>query len=368
MIPNYLEEWARKSGPSKVLAEIRRRVEERKCGPRAKVKVPLTRAERTEVGEILDAAWAQGDQPVAMARLRAGLAQHGTELEDLLVALGGPLRDLPAERQSQREVRAETETEARRLLRELDPRVPDAVVTRCLTGPDILSRARAIRDVVAALTEENERLQVLAARLFRDAHALDRSQALGRAVARFLSGSDCHVGADGVALWQDPVEDAEAWRAAWARGGVVCDEVSTQVLVLNLPLVGAAAAATLASLRGEPVWLTLRSLRGGLRLAPGVEDVFVCENPSIVEAAADRYGDGSRALVCTFGVPSQAALDLLRVICAQATLHVHADEDAVGRRIVEGLLRLPGARRWRMDSATVRYEEELLAELLSDLG
>ncbi|WP_460743733.1 TIGR02679 domain-containing protein [Mariniluteicoccus endophyticus] len=351
-----------------MLAEIRRRIEQRRCGSRTRIDIPLTRTERRQVGAMLDAAWAEGDGPVVVSRLRAGLAHHGAELEELLETLDGPLRDLPSERSGQRAEKEAELAEARGILRQLDPNVPDVVAARCLTGSDVLGRAYAVREVVTAMTAENERLPVLAARLFRDAHALDRSRPLGRAVARFLSGTACEVGDDGVAVWQDPVEDAEAWRAAWATRGVVCDEVSTQVLVLNLPLVGAAPAATLVGLRGEPVWLTLRSLRGGLRLGPGVEDVFVCENPSIVEAAADRHGDGSRPLVCTFGVPSHAAIELLRVICAQATLHVHADEDTVGRRIVESLLRLRGARRWRMDSTTLRYEEEVLAELLSDLG
>lgn len=368
MIPAFLEAWGRKPGPARVLSEVRRRIEHRRCGPRARIDVQLTPAERRQVGEVLDAAWVAGDAPVVVSRLRAGLAQHGAGLEELLVVLDGPLRDLPAERRGRRaELEAERD-EARGLLRALDPRVPDVVVLRCLTADEALGRACAIRDVVTAITGEGERLPVLAARLFRDAHALDRSRPLGRAVARFLSGAGCEVGEDGLLNWQDPVGDGEAWRGAWASRGVVCDEVSAQVLVLNMPLVGDAPAVSLAAVPGEPVWLTLRSLRRGVRLLPGVHEVFVCENPSIVEAAADRWGAKSQPLVCTFGIPSQAAWQLLRAVADQATLHVRADEDAVGRRIAEGLLRLPGAQPWRMDSATVRYEEELLDDLLTDLG
>lgn len=368
MIAPFLLAWASKPGPAKLLAEVRRRLEQRRLGARSRIELPLTGDERRQVGAMLDAVWAAGDEPVSVSRLRLGLAQHDAELEELLVAVGGPLRDLPAELQGRRAEQEADREQARGILHDLDPRVPDVVALRCLTSVNIVGRARAIRDVVTSITGEDERLPVLAARLFRDAHALDRSQPLGRAVARFLSGADCEVDEDGLVTWHDPVGDAEAWRSAWASRGIVCDQVSAQVLVLNLPLVGDAPAARLAGTPGEPVWLTLRSLRGRVGLASGVKEVFVCENPSIVEAAADRLGEGSRPLVCTFGVPSQAAWVLLRALTEQATLRVRADEDAVGRRIASALLRLPGAQPWRLDSVSVRYEEELVDELLADLA
>ena len=83
------------------------------------------------------------------------------------------------------------------------------------------------------------------------------------------------------------------WAAAWAGAGVICDAVSAQVLVLNLPLTGNAPAVRLChAAPGEPVWLTLRSFRGDWELAGGAE-VFVCENPTVLEAAADRHGAAS---------------------------------------------------------------------------
>ena len=167
--------------------------------------------------------------------------------------------------------------------------------------------------------------------------------------------------------YRDPLEDAQLWSAAWAGAGVICDAVSAQVLVLNLPLTGNAPAVRLChAAPGEPVWLTLRSLRGDWELARGAE-VFVCENPTVLEAAADRHGAASRPLVCTFGLPSQAAWELLTGL-GDVRCHVRADGDAVGWRIVNQLRdRLPGALTWRMPEGCTAYEEELLEDLLSDL-
>lgn len=127
-----------------------------------------------------------------------------------------------------------------------------------------------------------------------------------------------------------------------------------------------AAPALVRGAPGEPVWLTLRSLRGAWELARGAE-VFVCENPTVLEAAADRHGAASRPLVCTFGFPSHAAWELLTGL-GDVRCHVRADGDAVGWRIVNQLRdRLPGAFTWRMPEGCTAYEEELLEDLLSDL-
>ncbi|WP_338572893.1 DUF2399 domain-containing protein [Arachnia propionica] len=106
---------------------------------------------------------------------------------------------------------------------------------------------------------------------------------------------------------------------------------------------------------------------GRLGAGRGAE-VFVCENPTVLEAAADRHGAASRPLVCTFGLPSQAAWELLLGL-GDVRCHVRADGDVVGWRIVNQLRdRLPGAFTWRMPEGCTAYEEELLEDLLSDLG
>ena len=85
-------------------------------------------------------------------------------------------------------------------------------------------------------------LAELAAALFRDPHALDRSTPLGRACVRSLELR--RAVAEG-GSYRDPLEDVQLWSAAWAGAGVICDAVSAQVLVLNLPLAGNAPAVRL---------------------------------------------------------------------------------------------------------------------------
>lgn len=371
-VPAFIVDWARLPGPSKLLAAARARMESGRLGPRTTLDLELTTSERSEVGRMLDAAWAGSDAPVPMARLRGSLVGHGTTLEALLTEVSGPLRDLRAERAEQGTTRQTDRDEALATLGALgEGAVDPAVLQRCLVGAKVWSLraadvARVVQhlDGLARAGSKPVRLAVLAASLFGDAHALDRGAGLGRAVARFLRGR----AATEDEPYTDPVGDAAAWHAAWESGGVVCDGVSARTLVLNLPLTGGGPAAQLAAIEGEPVWLTLRALRQSFRLADGVEEVFVCENPAIVEAAADRFGAASRPLVCTFGNPDLATNTLLEGIAPQTRLRIRADGDRVGWQIVERLLRLPGAQPWRMPPGFELYEEEIIEELLGDLA
>lgn len=371
-VPEFIVAWARLPGPSKLLAEARARTEAGKLGQRATLDPGFTTSERAEVGRMLDAAWAGSGAPVPIIHLRRALVQHGTTLEALLTEVAGPLRDLRVERAEATQARDKDREESLAMLKALggDP-VEPAVLQRCLAGADIWSvRAAGIVRVVQhldSLTGEDEdpvRLAVLAASLFGDAHALDRDSGLGRAVARFLHGR----AATKDSPWTDPVGDAAEWHAAWESGGVTCDGVSARVLVLNLPLTGDGPAARMSRWGGEPVWLTLRALRQPFGLAEGVGEVFVCENPAIVEAAADRYGSASQPLVCTFGNPDLATRTLLEKLAPNTRLRVRADGDRAGWQIVERLLRLPGAQPWQMPEGFDLYEEQIIEELLGDLA
>lgn len=384
-IPEYLLAWARTGGPAKVFQAARVRLERRRLGPRAVIDIELSVDERRDVGRMLPAGWAASAEAVSVKTLRAELQRHGCTLEDLVVAASGPLRDLPAERASREAAIAIELRTALQLLGEQLGGVPadaEAIVEQALRRWVIrrspaIERARAVAAIIAALPTQTDPLllSVFAAQVARDAHALDNSRPLGRAVARFLAIRAVvrQVGAGEASRallgFSDPVKSADGWRAAWAEGGIACDAVSSQVLVLNLPLVGDAAAVRLAqAAQGEPLWLTLRSLSGTIGLANAGE-VFVCENPSVVEAAADRLGSCSAPLVCTFGRPGLAALRLLDLISPAASLRVRADGDRTGWSIVDGLIqRFPAAQRWRMPEGFTCYEEEVLQQLVDDLG
>lgn len=389
-VPDFLVSWARCAGPRAVLAKARDRLERGRLGVRAKIDVPLSPAERTDVGKMLDAAWAQSGDPVRVRDLRRGLEEHGATLEELLTEMGGPLRDLPGETRRSQEAASAAQRDAiselRRLLgvpvpAGLEHSVTEALTRWVLRGAPDGNQAAEVGHVVRGLPEDGvEQLAVLAARLFSDAHALDRTRSLGRAVARFLAiraavasvgegeVTDSDTAYGPVLGFLDPVATPEGWREVWASANVSCDEVSSQVLVLNLPLTGDAPAVALCSAApGEPTWLTLRSLRGVFAL-PGVADVFVCENPSVVQAAAAEFGAGTRPVICTFGRPTIAVWELLRGIAPDARLHVRADGDVTGWSIVRGILdAFPDAVPWRMPEGSSEYEEELLPDLLDDL-
>lgn len=161
------------------------------------------------------------------------------------------------------------------------------------------------------------------------------------------------------------------WRAVWEEHGVDCDPVSSRVLILNAPLEGDAACVALSRAAGaEPLWLTLRSLTGVFRSS--ASDTYVCENPSVLVAAADALGPRSYPLICTNGRPSAAGVRLLTRLAETGTsLHIRADDDTVGQEIVKALRSsIPSAQLWRYDQrppATPRYEEQDLEALLRDL-
>ena len=147
---------------------------------------------------------------------------------------------------------------------------------------------------------------------------------------------------------------------------------------------------------------TIQSVLDAVLAAP---QVHVCENPAVVAAAADMLGSDCAPLVCTEGIPSTAALELLDRICSGgASLRVQCDFDWGGLRIGNLLHQQFDAAPWRLTGRQYRrllsgqrprtplrgtpedaswdpglrpaleaaglalFEEQLLDELLGDLG
>ena len=211
--------------------------------------------------------------------------------------------------------------------------------------------ADLVRVVEALPVAQPVGLSTFAADVLGDAHALD----VGRAL---------HAPSVAVAAALGDVADGSGrtWRReAWQAVGVVVDELAAPALALGLPgdegasvtgdLLGRLAAV------GEPVHLTRRLLVrhppcwGGALVG---HDVFVCENPAVVAAAADA-GGRCAPLVCTGGWPSGAVtllLDLLQD--AGARLRCHADLDGGGLRIVEHVVSRHTAVPWRMTTDDYR--------------
>lgn len=153
----------------------------------------------------------------------------------------------------------------------------------------------------------------------------------------------------------EPPVGAEQERALWELAGVVPDDLASQVLVLAVPATGGVVGdwLTAAAASGVPFRVTLHQLRlAPLRL--DCDEIFVCENPAVLRAAA---GQPSRPLICTEGVPSVAAHVLLRARRPGTGVRWRNDFDWAGVRLTAAALaRYPGAVPWRM--ATADYVAE----------
>jgi uncharacterized protein (TIGR02679 family) len=200
--------------------------------------------------------------------------------------------------------------------------------------------------IALGLPATGQLLPVFAAAIAGDPHALDAGTPLGALVLRAAAA---------IAGRREVPSSASERRRLWREVGIDCDSLSADVLVLGLRPAGderlprhlrESAAA------GEPMRVTLRELS---RVELGFErgtPVFVCENPAVVESAADALGARSASLVCVEGVPSTAAMVLLRRIAAAgADVRVHADFDWAGLRIAGQVIAETGGEPWRFAAA-----------------
>ncbi|CAN92283.1 Hypothetical protein sce2124 [Sorangium cellulosum So ce56] len=225
-------------------------------------------------------------------------------------------------------------------------------LVRRLSCGDVEAARNLLRQavsVVRRLPAEGLPLAELAAAVTGDSHALDAGAPLGALVIRFAAALS------GVTRWERAAERREAWD----RAGVLLDDLSAPVLVLNLGAAPDSLAGRVLAMHaaaGEPCRLSVRQLR---RAPPCFEvagrEVFVCENPAVLSAAADRLGPRGAPLVCVEGqVRTAARLLLERLRGAGATLRYHGDFDWGGIRIGNVVIGRHGALPWRYGAADYR--------------
>ncbi|WP_306322056.1 MULTISPECIES: TIGR02679 family protein [unclassified Streptomyces] len=277
---------------------------------------------------------------------RSGISPGG--LAPALVALGGPVEPLRAVRERMEQAWAKAYEPLAELtasgLAHWAERLPqEGLVRRLARDPDtahdlVAEVVRALRELPA---DPPVSLPAFAARVLGDAHALDDGRppaTLLLSAVRALTGHPQGAGAE----WR---------RDAWASAGLLRDEVSATVLALNVR--GTPALDWLAD-TGEPAVLTLRQLSGRAFTLPH-QELWICENPAVLAAAADAHGPHCPPLVCLQGQPSAAALTLLRRAHAQGiVLRYHGDFDWGGIRIATGLLRHVPWQPWRYRAADYR--------------
>jgi uncharacterized protein (TIGR02679 family) len=296
------------------------------------------------------------DLDALAALLRA--AGLGPDLATALLELEGPVADLRAQRRvSEASWRAVFEEARSRLgpgsrwLPWIDNLEATGLLRRLAAGAPTRGAAliRSAGAVLDRLPAPASPLAELAAAAVGDSHALDAGAAVGTVVLRALARL---VGAQGPS-------DPEERRAMWASHGVLVDELSAPVLVLNLPASasgGTDRALALAWELGEPTRLSTRQLlRDPPAIAPALipeRTVFVCENPSIVAAAADRLGRRCRPLLCTEGQPKTALRMLIGQLKASGLrLAYHGDFDWAGIQIGNLMMSRFEARPWCFGTA-----------------
>lgn len=341
-------------GWSRLLAAARRSME--RSGGSLDGTVSLgapTEAERLVVIGVTGAY-----RPATSSRLTVRLADLDTHLTQAYgaglaetLAAAVPLRNRPAEARREAIARDTLLSIARDgrhggagwYEQWLDGLRRDGTLTRLVrTGGPF---AAAVR-VLDALPADDEPMPAFADRVLGDTKALSGGVLRGL-VLRAL------------AEWQQTPTPAtgEAERALWESLGVVPDDLASQVLVLNIPAgVGPGGGGLVGRWLAEarqarlPVRLTLHQLRAHPVRFDG--EVFVCENPAVLRAAATLV-PASRPLVCTEGVPSAAVHALLRGVTGP--IRWRNDFDWTGVRLTAAALaRYPNAVPWRMSAEEYR--------------
>ncbi|MEV5747038.1 TIGR02679 family protein [Actinoallomurus sp. NPDC052308] len=154
-------------------------------------------------------------------------------------------------------------------------------------------------------------------------------------------------------LWQgaSPPSDRAAERRIWNDAGVLVDDLTSQVLVLNLHVAEEHTVARWldeAAAAGMPFRATLQQLMSG-PLTPQAREIFVCQSPAVVRAAAARMGARCAALVCTEGRASVACRRLLTAAAvAGARIRWHSDFDWAALRMTAAAVHRYAALPWRM--------------------
>ncbi len=270
----------------------------------------------------------------------------GLGLLAVLTRLHGPVRNRPAERAEEDDARREALADARRRCEEhrseewfgawLDGLVADGTVTRLIRRGegDLLGHAA---EVLRLLPANAMPLPVLSERATGDTKALAGTPLAGlvlRALA--LRGG------------MPPARSRREQRALWDQAGVIVDDLASQVLVLNLRTTDDHMVADWlrdAADGGLPFRLTLHQLTVH-PVTTTAADIYVCENPAVLRAAAGELAERCATLICTEGQPSAACHRLLAA--ARGQIRWRGDFDWTGLRTTAAAMARHGAVPWRM--------------------
>lgn len=206
----------------------------------------------------------------------------------------------------------------------------------------ILTAARLLQ--MLPLLEERP-LTSIAAEFCGSSHALDAATPLSTLVLRGLA----------LRYGRPTPTRSDERRDLWSAVGVIGDDLSAPVLTFNLGLHGEQPlcqfiAMTSADL--QPVHLTPRMLwAADWTQITCPDEVFICENPTIISLAASQLGTRCPPILCVNGEPCHAARHLMRRLREDGcTLWYHGDFDWPGIAIAARIFAEFGAKPWLFDN------------------
>jgi uncharacterized protein (TIGR02679 family) len=318
--------------------------------------VGATQAQRRAVARLLGHSPGRGTSlsvPLPAVATELFRAAAAPSLQAAVEELGGPVRDLAAERAADLrrwgdalEVLRASKLSRLSWYREwMDIIRRDGTATKLIRQGQagVLGQAAAVLERLPADAEPADPvLGALAGTVTGDERALTDGPLAGlvlRALA-IREGVQAPVG-------------AEAAQALWSAAGMVADDLSSQVLVLNIRAGGQPVGRWLteAADEGQPFRLTLGQLIK-YPVLPWALDIYVCASPALIRAAADELGAACPALVGTEGEPSVACARLLHAAAGSGSaVHWHADFSWPGLRSTAIAIRRLSAEPWQMSAA-----------------
>lgn len=373
-MPATARDWLARPELAGLWDKVHDRLQRNGIAVRGHVVIPEpTHAEREALSFLMGRSYPAGRVSIALPdldrRLVASAAERG--VTEVVAELRGELVDKPAMRSARQAERQQVGAAAEDAMRTMGlaalPWAPGwleevrraGMVSRLASNHAAVLLVQAVT-VLARLhvpVEQAEEARGLAGgsrgelaeRVTGTAHGLDDDTVLARLVLRGLAR----------ARGEDFPRDARARRELWEAAGVTTDQVSSTVLTYGLMPLGDDWPTRLLrerSLAMAETHLTMRDLRRMQWCLPPGTEVFVCENPRVVEAAADA--GCQRPLVCTSGNPTTTVLALLDALRgAGAHLAYRGDFDWPGVAMANRIIRRYNARPWRMTAAD--YEEHV---------
>jgi uncharacterized protein (TIGR02679 family) len=330
---------------------LRKRLEGNGHVIRGSVSVKLSDDGADRLSGVLGRAVGGGVVRVRLAELDASLRSSaaGCGLVSVVGELtGGPLRNLPGEREAVRAGRQELWADLDQVLAEhgladeewaaqwVDWLRASGAVTRLPRRSVVLSVAVRVLARVLADDRAAAGLAELASEVTGDAHGLDNGYPAAALVLRGVA----------FALGVAPAVSAAERRSLWQRVGVSTDEISGTVITWALRPPGPDRWSGMMRERadlGLVTHLTVHELQRAASLVRTGEVIHACENPQVLQALA---GVGvSRPIACLSGNPAAAGVVLL----ARSAVRYHGDFDWPGVGIARRVFEL-GARPWRFGS------------------